>query len=193
MSYTTAAQVRQYQGIGKDDDDSLINALILRAQKAIENRTSRVFEGSAADRTFDAIRDVDGRMLWFDEDLASIVSVTNGDSTSVSASDYVTEPRNHAPYYALKLKDNATVEWTYTDTPEGAITVNGVWAFSATAPADIVHATVRLAAYYYRQKDSGTFDVTAIPGAGVIEMPIGIPKDVDLILGPYKKLVGYGY
>jgi hypothetical protein len=46
-----------------------------------------------------------------------------------------------------------------------------------------------LAGYYYRQKDAGVFDTTAIPDMGVIQVPQGIPRDVQLILNPYRKAV----
>jgi hypothetical protein len=44
-----------------------------------------------------------------------------------------------------------------------------------------------LAAYYYQQKDAQVFDTVAIPDAGVITIPSGIPADVKLILAPYRK------
>jgi hypothetical protein len=114
--------------------------------------------------------------------------VINGDGTSISASSYVTNPRNQTPWYGLRFKLNSGLYWTFDQDPENAISITGRWAYSVTAPADIVHATVRMATYMYRQKDSNTFDVTAIPGAGVIEVPQGIPRDVGKILEPYRRL-----
>ncbi len=66
--------------------------------------------------------------------------------------------------------------------------MTGKWAYSTTPPDDIEHACTRLAAYMYRQKDAQTFDTTAIPDAGVILVPQGIPKDVKMILDHYKKV-----
>jgi hypothetical protein len=71
------------------------------------------------------------------------------------------------------------------------IEVVGKFAYSTSAPNDIVHATERLVGYYYRQKDSQVFDVTAIPDAGVLMIPQGIPADVKLLLKPYVRAV-YG-
>jgi hypothetical protein len=121
-------------------------------------------------------------------DLCQITTVTNGDGTTVAASAYVTNPRNETPWYGLRFKLNSGLYWTFDADPENAISIAGRWAYSVTAPSDIVQATVRMAAYLYRQKDTGTFDVTAIPGAGVIEVPQGMPRDVAKTLEPYRRL-----
>ena len=39
--------------------------------------------------------------------------------------------------------------------------------------------------FKYRQKDAQVFDVTAVPDAGVITVPQGIPADVKRILRSY--------
>jgi hypothetical protein len=120
-------------------------------------------------------------------DLCQITTVTNGDDTTVAASAYVTNPRNETPWYGLRFKLNSGLYWTFDQDPENAISITGRWAYSLTAPSDIIHATVRMATYLYRQKDSNTFDVTAIPGAGVIEVPQGMPRDVGKMLEPYRR------
>jgi hypothetical protein len=67
--------------------------------------------------------------------------------------------------------------------------VAGDWGYSTTAPADIVQATLRLAAFFYRQKDAQVFDTVASPELGVITVPKGIPVDIRLLLDPYRKRV----
>lgn len=197
MAYCTSTDVKLYLGINSTNttDDTLITALIGRAQAAIEMHTHRKFEHSttAATRRFTVGRDTDGDTLWLDEDLAAITTVTtNADAstaTTISSTEYITEPRNKAPYYAIKIKASANKDWTYTTDPEMGVTIAGKWAYSTAAPADIKHACVRLAAFYYRQKDAQVFDVTAIPDAGVIQTPVGVPSDVRLILDPYVKRI----
>lgn len=195
MPYTTAAAVKTYLGITSSTDDALLTSLIERAQASIDRYTHRTFE-AASDTTkrFDAEYDVSEsytRLDWtpYGLDLCQITSVVNGDGTTISASSYVTEPRNETPYFALKLKVSSGLYFMYDnlDDHENAIQITGRWAYSITAPADIVHACVRLTSYYYRQKDSNTYDVTAIPGAGVIEVPQGVPRDVERILAPYRR------
>lgn len=191
MAYTTAALLKTYADISGSGDDTLITALIARAQSAIDHYTGRTFEASGdTTRKFTVGKDTDGEMLYFDEDCAAITTVkTNADDgssgTTIASTEYITHPRNRTPYYAIELLSSSTNSWTYTTDAEAGITVAGKWAYSTSAPDDIVHACIRLATYYLRQKDAGVFDTTAIPDAGIIQVPQGMPRDVKLILDPY--------
>jgi hypothetical protein len=193
MAYTSSAIIKQYLGISEVDDDPLLDALITYAQQAIDSYTGRTFEASAdATRKFTVGEDTEGRMLYLDGDLASVTSIiTDADATSpttLAATDYITHPRNRTPYHAIEILGSSNNSWTYSNDPQGGITVTGKWAWSTAAPNDIVHACNRLVGYYYRQKDAGVFDTTAIPDAGIIQIPQGIPRDVQMILDPYRRL-----
>ncbi|MBE0690382.1 MAG: phage head-tail connector protein, partial [Anaerolineae bacterium] len=195
MPYTDKASVKTYLDITDADDDDLIDELIDRAQAIIEARTARVFEwpGAATAQTFDALEDtaLDKHgarrdLLFYQVDLCSITSIVNGDGETVGASSYVTLPRNVTPYYGIRLKGSSGLVWEYEDDPEGAIVVTGKWAYSVTAPADIVHAAVRMAAYLYRQKDTQqVFEQVMASASGVLQMPSKLPSDIIDILGPY--------
>lgn len=191
MAYTTAALVKTYLGITTATDDTLITALIVRAQKWIDQYTGRTFE-AAADAThyFTVGENTQGRDLWLDADLCSITTIkTNADAsspTTLTTADYVTVPRNSAPYHIIRLKRSSDDDWTYDSDPTGGIEVTGKWAYSTTAPDDIIHACIRLTGFLYRQKDSQVFDVTAQPDMGVITVPQGMPADVKIILDPYR-------
>ena len=190
MAYTTAAAVKTYGEISGPGHDTRLELLVPQAQAAIDRYCNRTFEASAdSTRYFDAVRDVsdDFRTLYLDEDLCSITSVTNGDSTSVTGASYVTEPRNRTPYYALRLKDSATVSWTYDTTPENAISITGKWAFSATAPNDIVLACNRLVLYLFRNRE-GEGDRTIMNTSGMLVLPAQMPADVRDLLRPYRKI-----
>jgi hypothetical protein len=194
MAYASLNEVKIYRGMTSANtaDDDLLTDLISAAQSQVESYCGRVFEAAAiaSTRYYDALEDVsdDGLTLYLGTDCVSITAVTNGDDTSLTASDYVTEPRNSTPYHAIKLKLGGSYAWTYEDSPENAIEVKGKWAYSETAPAAVRQATIRLAAYMYAQKDASTFDVTALPDAGVIQIPQGMPADVKQILEPYRRL-----
>lgn len=193
MTYTNVPQVKLYLDITEPDDDALLDSLIDYAQKAIDGYTGRSFEASAdSTRYFTVGVDTEGRMLYLDEDLAEITSIITdayADSpTTLTTADYITHPRNRTPYHAIEILGSSSYSWTYSDDPQTGVTVTGKWAWSTTAPADVVHACNRLVAYYYRQKDAGVFDTTAIPDAGIIQIPQGIPRDVQLILNPYRRL-----
>jgi len=192
--YLIAADLRAYLGITSSSDDALLTVLIAAAQAAVEEYTHRTFEAATATaKTFDAVRDVgkgdDRRTLYLDQDLCTISSIVNGDGTTVTAAQYVTEPRSVTPYYAIRLKASANVAWTYNDDPEGAIIVTGKWSYSASAPNDIVQATKRMAGFMYRQKDMQAYDSTAFSELGVLRVKHKIPEDITQFLEPYLRLV----
>lgn len=193
MAYCTTAEVKAYLGISTADDDALIATLIAAAQQAIDTHCNRTFEATGdTTRSFSVDGDVDGRIVWLDEDLAAITTVTsNADASSpdtLTSADYVTKPRNRTPYYALVLKTSSDFDWDYINDPEDGIEITGKWAYSETAPDDIKQWCIRLASYYYRQKDSQVFDVTAVPDAGVITVPQGLPADVRQGLRHYRRV-----
>jgi len=194
MAYCTSTDVKLYLGIDSTNtgDDTLITALVARAQAYIETYTHRLFSSTAdSTRRFTVDQDNEGRTLYFDEDICSLTTViTNADAstgTTITSTQYITLPRNETPYYGIRIKDSVDADWTYTTDAEMGITVAGKWAYSTTPPADIKHACIRLSAFYYRLKDSQVFDVQSIPAAGVITVPQGVPKDVDLALMSYVK------
>lgn len=194
MAYATKAQVKQYLGIpsGTTSEDDLIDDIIDRVQAFVNSYTGRLFEASAdTTRKFDAKRDTsDNRlMLTFDHDLVSITSITNGDGTSVTASEYVMIPTNYSPKFAIRFKASANKYWTYEDDPEEAITIVGRWCYSLTAPLDVEQAVIRLTSYIYRQKDNaGEFDRTILAGNSTL-LPTQIPRDVLEYLHPYIRYV----
>ena len=193
--YATLAEVKAYLGVTTSGDDALLTALIARAQSAIDAFTHRTFEASAdSTKRFDADADTyEGLLDWtpYGLDLCAITSVVNGNGTTITSTQYVTEPRHGTPYYGIRLKASTglTWEWDTSSDSENAIAITGKWAYSTSAPADVVHAAIRLSAFYYRQKDSNVFESVAIPSAGVIEVPMGMPKDVSVILKPYMRIV----
>ncbi len=183
MAYATLSDLKIYLAITTDNDDALLTELLERATAVIEQYTGRKFTASSATRRYgyEALRDALTIML--DDDLQSTSSITSGGVDVTSAC--VLMPRNGPPYTAIRLIGDC---WDVSDdsTP---VEVTGAWGFSATPPADIVQACLRLAAYYYRQRDAQVFDVTAIPDQGIITIPKGTPADVREILSRYRRLV----
>ena len=189
MAYATLAQVKDYLDIGADTDDVLLQNLIDRAEIAIETYTRRVFEAETQTRYYERCDlDDSGFVLLVDRDLLTITTLTNGDSSStvIPATEYWLVPRNRTPKHGIRLKVDSTYSWEF-DT-DYWVSVLGTWGYSTTAPYDIVQATIRLVAYYYAQKDAQVFDVTAVPEAGVITVPQGMPRDVKVILDPYVRM-----
>lgn len=210
MAYATVDELRRYIQSGgaalPTTDDDLLIMFLEDAQQIIDDYTGRTFEASAATtRTFDALADlrtldtlgpytVGGvdRTLWLGggELAEAPTSVVNGDGTTVSASEYVTEPRNEAPYYALTLKSGSNVVWTYSDSPEGAISVTGYWGYSRSADSLIRGATLALAAWIYRQRStSADTDRPILTGDGVTILPAALPKNAFERLTARRRLV----
>jgi len=191
MAYIALADVKAYLKIESDktNDDAVISGLITRAQAMIDTITTRHFE-AAADTTvyLDAEQDVDGKYLYFGDDICAVTSIVNGDGVAVDPAEYVLLGR-HAPYYAAILKATCWTSWTYTDSPENAIAVTGRWAYSITPPDDIVQAALRLVAWLYKQRDSvGDIAAPAVSPSGQIIIPAAMPQDVRYLLNPYRRL-----
>jgi len=187
--YCTPSELREYLGITVTTDDSLLSALLNASKNLIDRYTGRTFEAdSDTIRYFDSYRNVDGVLLYLDADLCVITSITNGGGASVAGSNYVTEPRNSTPYYAIRLKPSSTVNWQSSSNgdTENAIAITGRWAYSTKAPDIINHACKRLAAYLYRQKDNANdLDRAVVAGNSTI-LPSQIPSDIRLMLESYK-------
>lgn len=182
-TYLSVSEYKTYKGITNNDDDALIDSLIDSAQLWLDKAAKRtLYASSDTTRYFDSYDDADGRVLYIDDDLCSITSVTI-DGTSLASTEYTTNPRNETPYYELIMKRNSDYSWTDDNDSgdydaEDAIAITGKWSYFSSVTDDLQQAMKRLTDYLYTQKDAGAFDVTAIPAAGVIEVPQGFPVDV---------------
>lgn len=195
MAYITATDLKNYMKISGNSDDTQLALFADRAQHVIEVHTHRVFEwaGAGTVKKFTPTSYLDGGDLLDIYTLSmgmhefyELTSITNGDGVAVSLSDVVTIPGNLTPKYAIRLKSNVNIRWTYTGAVEEAISVTAKWAYSATASADIVQAALRIGAYLYRQRD-GTpdSDRPIVSADGVVLSAPKIPSDVKELLRPY--------
>lgn len=177
-------------------DTSLLDDAIDDAKAYIDGETFRTFEAETTTRYYPReTRDVwDSGLLHIEHDLLTITSLANGDSdaTAITAASYwLTDSeggRNDGPpFHGILLKDNSGVVWIWD--VDGWVAVTGTWGYSATVPDDVRRAALRLSAFFYRQKDSHIFETTAIPEAGVITIPVGIPKGVTNLINKYKRYI----
>ena len=68
------------------------------------------------------------------------------------------------------------------------IAIAGRWAYSIEPPDDIVQATERLAAYYFRLREAPVFNtVGSDEFGGELALPRSEPQDVQYLLIPYKR------
>jgi hypothetical protein len=135
--YTTLTQYKAYQKITTTDadDDSFIEAAIEAASRHIDSECRQWFYASTETRYFDTPLNGHGLIL-FDVPLVSITSVTNGDGTTVTSSDYYLLPTNGTPKYSIGLKDVSSQGWTLStvNNSQEAITIVGSWGYSEGLP-----------------------------------------------------------
>ncbi len=189
MAYATSTQVKAYLGLTTSTDDTLIGTLLSAAQTMIERATGRVFEASDTTRYF-YLDDLDrySGVLWFTGDLCTLTSVTNGDGTSVTVSDVQTLPVNSTPWYGLRINPSVGT-FTSGSTTSERIAITGKWAYSASAPADIVQATIRMTAFLYRARENGgDTDRTVFAGNATLS-PQALPVDVQAVVRAYAMAV----
>ena len=199
MAYATTAQLKSYLGITSSSDDSLLSDAISGAQAMIDTFCHRHFEpeskhGPAAEHPhyFTPLSERDGGDLLDDytlnlcHDLAELTSITNGDGTAIPTNQVVLLPLNTTPTNMIRIKSSSGYQWTYTDSPEASVIVRGKWSYSLDVPADIVRATLRLAAYLYRQREGTPDSDRAVLSAdGVVLAAPRIPSDITAMLTPY--------
>lgn len=182
MAYATVAQLKKHLGIetANTQDDTYLGELLDEARDFIESKegTGRQFEVSGdTTRYFDAVRDVRGRLLFLHADLCTITTITNGGGAYlVTNTQYVTEPRNTAPYWGIRLKGSVLPNWTYSGSPEDAIAITGCWGYSTSAPARVRRLHRGIAAWAYRQKEGNQdLDRPLVTPGGHTLLPSRLP------------------
>lgn len=186
MAYLGTTELKLYLGIGTatTTDDALLASLISAARGAVDAYCRRTFEATVQTRTYGMYdARVMGQKLYLDYDLQSVTQLVNGNEATIGGTGYWLGPQNYAPYGMIRLKTSFVWVWN----TDGMISVTGTWGCATTAPDDIVQATKRLAGYFYRGKDSQTWDVTAFTEAGQLTIPKGLPADVEQLLRPYRR------
>jgi|NOAtaT_6_FD_contig_41_4078658_length_991_multi_3_in_0_out_0_1 hypothetical protein len=202
MAYITTAELKSFLDITSSADDALLGIIIASAQEAIDNYTLRTFEPSGAQgghhphkftplprRLGGDVDDENPRLLWLqDMDLSEIQSVVNGDGVTILSTEYITNPINHTPWYAIELKRGSSKVWTYTgNSPEGTIVITGKWCYALEAPADIKMAMYKLCKAWYNGRADSTGDRDILTTDGVVLVQSRIPSDVTAILSKYKR------
>lgn len=195
VNYCTPADIRLYQNITSTSDDPLFEMFIETASRDIETHCGRRFYSDDEIRKYNPLKDAENNLLYLDYDLQSVEEITNGDGEVIPAEDYVLLPTNFSPKWGIMLKTSASTTWTYETDPEESIQVEGAWGYvdGSVPPAQIKHACIRLAFWYYKQKDA-PFEVTGLPDGDQVIVPVAMPKDVERILEPFKRrlIMGVG-
>lgn len=190
--YASLEDLREYvssTGIIGTVNDGLMQDSLDLAESSIDDYTRRNFVGTAGTVYVNryAQRLVRGQALYLEQDLHTLISITNGDGANIPVGSAWLEPRNAGPPYRIvRLKSSVVWVWN-TDSD---VIIAGTFGFGTVPPAAIARATVRLAAWHYRAKDLGIGDTTGMTDAGEVQYPQGMPQDVKQLLSPYRSRSG---
>lgn len=108
-------------------DEELMLDLCVWARAQIDRITRRHFWPEVATRTYDFKDDYE---LTLDDDLISLTTLTNGDSSEISSSDYYLYPNSGPPYAWIELDEGAATIFDYSTTRQQCISVAGVWGWN---------------------------------------------------------------
>lgn len=201
--YCTLAEFKAEKRVTSTDatDDGVIEGLIEDASRLIDAITGRHFYAMT---TMTRVYDVppDG-VVWLDEDLLVLTTLTNGDGTAISSANYVLRPDNRLPKFLIQLRDVSGLGFypsSTTGSYQQAISILGTWGYcdrassdadSVTAVRNTRQACIEIAVHNYQQRfgqvTEGNVQVTA---AGLVITPHGaIPKAAYERIRPYIKAV----
>lgn len=186
--YCTATQVKAAGrlNISGSAYDTELAALVTAASRWIDRATWQIdnaFAASGATARYYRQDAILGKTLHLDAPLISVSSLANGDSSTVSSSNYWLQPRNSSYYWSIELK--SAYSWTFPT--DGFVTVTGVWGFSTTVPDPIREATAMLAGWMFKRYQAALQDNTASPELGELVYGEAIPKQVMALIRPYQR------
>lgn len=192
-SYATLAELKTYindltggvQSSFSAGEDALLQTFLNEATAEIDRQAGRHFiavgDVETPSTRYYWPEDVTDDVLYLDDDLMSVATLTNGDGTVIPSNGYWLQPDNTTAKSKIKLK--SSYSWDF-DT-DGRIAVAGIWGFSATAPADIKRATKRLA-YFYWMKRTATGEATVL-NETTTQDAAEYPADVMSVFRRYKR------
>ena len=133
--YFTKADFFAWQRITSVDttDDLVILQIIEAISRVIDQNTGRRFYPSIETHLFDIpqVDFTDRDTIFLDDDLLSLTTFTNGDTTVITNASYILKPANVTPSYAVKLRDSANISWEQnsSNSSEQVISILGIWGY----------------------------------------------------------------
>ena len=172
MTYPTLDQTKAYIPIAGATQDTRLQQMLNGVITAVEQDTGRLWVAATATRNFRAEHPFVTQhrtMLTFFEDLATITSITNGDSTVLAASDYDTiqKPGTTTPFYQIHIRNTSNVRWQ-NGSDGTRIAVAGKWGYSEACPDDIFLAILELVHLSQAAQADGS-GLTITPRSGIID------------------------
>lgn len=126
---TTLTELKRVRNIAASTtDDDVLRKCILQASRWFEETAERSFVPYRETSEFDYCNPF---VLYVDGDLLEVKTLTNGDASTLTASDYVLRPNNIYPKYKVELKRYGDAAFVYDEHPEQALSLDAVWGFHA--------------------------------------------------------------
>lgn len=192
MSYATLSDLKSYLAITSTADDALLTDMLERARQVIDTMTRTTFAVPA-----DTTRRFGVAQTWWDAEtqrghlllppytfLAAYTTILSEDGQPIPLTEVVPYPMD-PPYTTLVRLGRRWIR-----SSSGEVQVTGRWGWSVTPPSDIVHATIRLAGWMYRQRSTGNDgDRPVVAEHGLVVLPSSLPRDIRDILSLYGVVV----
>lgn len=165
--------------------DATLASIISAASRWLD-RHCRVpdsaFAQTATATRYYGIKATRGQVLHLDAPLLSVSSLVNGDGAALTASQYRLEPRNAGHYATIYLL--SSVAWAFS--VDGEISVTGAWGMATRTPDPVREACAMLTSWTFRRYLAGLQDATANADLGQLVYSEGVPKQVQLLIAPYR-------
>lgn len=132
--YATLTDFKNYRTVRgitavTDSTDDLTSSLIIEAvSRYIDQETRRHFFPSIATHLFDVPANGE---LWLQDDLLAVLTLTNGDLTVITDTDYILKSVNSPPYWCIGLRDISDVTWEQDSdgSSQQVISLRGWWGY----------------------------------------------------------------
>lgn len=183
--YATLAQFKTLKGIKSSDveDDALIEDLITRASRLIDQITTKWFYAATLTRYYAPPA---GRALKLDAPLLTVTTLTNGDGQTIAASEYALWPRNTSAHTEIRLHATSTTTWQPATDDDYPVSVAGTWGMCSRAASDpesarhitaTEFAALQIALNWYLERKGAPQGQIQVTQAGIVITPYGaIPK-----------------
>jgi len=128
--YTTLTEARTIKGIDavQTGDDDMLIGFIHQASDFIDTWTTRHFVPYVQTKSFDSSYVSNGYDLYLRDDLLSVTTLTNGDSSVISGAGYNLRPDNVYPKHTVELVSSSAATWLY-NYRESRVTIAGIWGY----------------------------------------------------------------
>jgi hypothetical protein len=127
--YETLTSIRTDKAIGttKTSDDPMLRRFIRQSSRLWDLWTSRHFVPYVATKQF-SMSHVNGTSLKLRDDLLAVTTLTNADSTVITAGYYNLRPDNVYPKRTVELTTTSYSYWNFAY-PENRVQIAGIWGF----------------------------------------------------------------